>query len=137
MWIPIVAGIWPLVSARNAEFMANEVPGVVVPHSVIERMQRASAKSKEAGLEEGIAIAREMLDRVRGHVQGVQVSAPFGKVAFALQVFRGIPGIDADVLEEPARRATRSASCRRSPLPPGKRCSRPHEEADPRSLPAV
>jgi homocysteine S-methyltransferase len=101
MWIPIVAGIWPLVSARNAEFMANEVPGVVVPTTVIERMQRASARGKEAGLEEGIAIAREMLERVRGHVQGVQVSAPFGKVGFALQVFRGIPGIDADLVEEP------------------------------------
>jgi methionine synthase / methylenetetrahydrofolate reductase(NADPH) len=102
MWIPIVAGIWPLVSARNAEFMANEVPGVVVPTTVIERMQRASAQSKEAGLDEGIAIAREMFERVRDSVQGIQVSAPFGRVAFALQVFRGIPGIDADVVEEAA-----------------------------------
>jgi methionine synthase / methylenetetrahydrofolate reductase(NADPH) len=100
MWIPIVAGIWPLVSARNAEFMANEVPGVVVPHAVVARMQRASAKSKEAGLEEGITIAREMFERVRDSVQGIQVSAPFGKVGFALQVFRGLPGIDADVVEE-------------------------------------
>jgi homocysteine S-methyltransferase len=99
MWIPLVAGIWPLTSARNAEFMANEVPGVVVPASVIERMQRASARGKEAGLDEGIAIAREMLERVRGEVQGVQVSAPFGKVGFALQVFRGIDGIDADLSE--------------------------------------
>jgi homocysteine S-methyltransferase len=86
--IPIVAGIWPLVSLRNAEFLANEVPGVVVPGSIIERMGRASAKSKEHGVAEGIAIAREMLERVRPHVQGVQVSAPFGRVELALDVFR-------------------------------------------------
>jgi methionine synthase I (cobalamin-dependent)/5,10-methylenetetrahydrofolate reductase len=86
--IPIVAGIWPLVSLRNAEFLANEVPGVVVPAKVIERMRAASAKSKEHGVAEGIAIAREMLERVKPHVQGVQVSAPFGKVELALEVFR-------------------------------------------------
>jgi homocysteine S-methyltransferase len=97
--IPIVAGIWPLVSARNAEFMANEVPGVVVPASVIGRMQKASASGKEAALDEGIAIAREMLDRVRPYVQGIQVSAPFGKVPFALKVFADIEGIDVNVAE--------------------------------------
>ncbi len=85
--VPIVAGIWPLVSHRNAEFLANEVPGVSVPAQVIERMRRASDKSKEHAIAEGIAIAREMLDRVRGAVQGVQVSAPFGKVELALDVF--------------------------------------------------
>ena len=84
---PIVAGIWPLVSVRNAEFLANEVPGVSVPSAVIERMRKASDKSKEHAIAEGIAIAREMLDRVRGGVQGVQVSAPFGKVELALEVF--------------------------------------------------
>ncbi len=83
--IPIVAGIWPLVSVRNAEFLANEVPGVTVPASVIERMRRANERSKEHAVAEGIAIAREMLERVRGSVQGVQVSAPFGKVELALQ----------------------------------------------------
>ncbi len=85
--IPIIAGIWPLVSLRNAEFLANEVPGVTVPQPIIERMRRASAKSKEAGVAEGIAIAKEMLERVRPLVQGVQVSAPFGKVELALEVF--------------------------------------------------
>ncbi len=100
IWIPIIAGIWPLVSARNAEFLANEVPGVVLPPAVIERMQVASAKGKEFGLQEGIAIAREMRERVRSFVQGIQVSAPFGKVPFALQVFHGIDGIDPDVGEE-------------------------------------
>ncbi|HEY8164261.1 MAG TPA: bifunctional homocysteine S-methyltransferase/methylenetetrahydrofolate reductase, partial [Gemmatimonadaceae bacterium] len=86
--IPIIAGIWPLVSVRNAEFLANEVPGVTVPDHVISRMRRANEKSKEAGVREGIAIAREMLDRVRPSVQGVQVSAPFGKVELALEVFK-------------------------------------------------
>ena len=84
--IPIIAGIWPLVSVRNAEFLANEVPGVSVPDAIIARMRRASEKSKEAAVAEGIAIAREMLERVRPSVQGVQVSAPFGKVELALQV---------------------------------------------------
>ena len=85
--VPIIAGIWPLVSVRNAEFLANEVPGVSVPDTVIARMRAASARSKEHAVAEGIAIAREMLDRVRGSVQGVQVSAPFGKVELALEVF--------------------------------------------------
>jgi methionine synthase / methylenetetrahydrofolate reductase(NADPH) len=86
--IPIIAGIWPLVSLRNAEFLANEVPGVTVPAATIERMRKASAISKEAGVAEGIAIAREMLTRVRPMVQGAQVSAPFGKVELALDVFK-------------------------------------------------
>ena len=85
--IPIIAGIWPLVSVRNAEFLANEVPGVSVPDSLITRMRRANEKSKDHAIAEGIAIAREMLDRVRPIVQGAQVSAPFGKVELALGVF--------------------------------------------------
>ncbi len=85
--IPVVAGIWPLVSARNAEFLANEVPGVTVPQEILDRMRRANEKSKEHALAEGIAIAREALSRVRGSVQGVQVSAPFGKIELALDVF--------------------------------------------------
>jgi len=87
--IPIVAGIWPLVSARNAEFLANEVPGVTVPQAILDRMHKANAVSKDHALAEGIAIAQEMLSRVRGVVQGVQVSAPFGRVELALEVFGG------------------------------------------------
>ncbi len=87
--IPIVAGIWPLVSLRNAEFLANEVPGVVIPDEILARMRRAHEQSADHALAEGIAIAREMLALVRGEVQGVQVSAPFGKVALALDVIRG------------------------------------------------
>jgi homocysteine S-methyltransferase len=93
--IPIVAGIWPLVSVRNAEFLANEVPGVSVPDTIIARMRRANEKSKEHAIAEGIAIAREMLDRVKPIVQGVQVSAPFGKVELALDVFATAPRAEA------------------------------------------
>jgi homocysteine S-methyltransferase len=100
IWVPIVAGIWPLVSARNAEFMANEVPGVIVPKEIVSRMQRANERSKEHALHEGIAIAREMFERVRPYVQGLQVSAPFGRVPFALQVFEGIEGIRMDAGDE-------------------------------------
>ena len=85
--IPIIAGIWPLISYRNAEFMHNEVPGVNVTPEILERMRIASEKDKETAREEGIAIARESLVEVRDIIQGVQVSAPFGNVKYALQVF--------------------------------------------------
>src|SRR5438876_519361 len=85
--IPIVAGIWPLLSLRNAEFLANEVPGISVPESVLARMRKAQDKGKEAALAEGVKIAREMFQQVKGTVQGVQVSAPFGRVEVALEVF--------------------------------------------------
>lgn len=85
--IPIVAGIWPLVSFRNAEFLHNEVPGVRVPANVMERMRRASERGRETGRDEGLQIARELLADVRDRVQGVQVSAPFNNVRYALEVF--------------------------------------------------
>jgi homocysteine S-methyltransferase len=88
--LPVVAGIWPLLSYRNAQFMNNEVPGVSVPDEVMERMRIASEKSKEHGMHEGVAIARETLTRVRERVAGVQVSAPLGRVDLALQVFEGM-----------------------------------------------
>ncbi|HEV7239889.1 MAG TPA: bifunctional homocysteine S-methyltransferase/methylenetetrahydrofolate reductase [Thermoanaerobaculia bacterium] len=93
--LPIVAGIWPLLSYRNAQFMNNEVPGVSVPDDVMERMRIASEKSKEHALHEGVTIARETLERVRDRVAGVQVSAPLGRVDLALQVFEGMNAIHA------------------------------------------
>jgi len=87
MHLPVVAGIWPLLSYRNAQFMNNEVPGVSVPDDVMERMRIASEKSKEHAMHEGVAIARETLSRVRERVAGVQVSAPLGRVDLALSVF--------------------------------------------------
>jgi methionine synthase / methylenetetrahydrofolate reductase(NADPH) len=97
IWIPIVPGIWPLVSIRNAEFLANEVPGVVIPNEILARMRTANDKGKESALHEGISIAREMFEQVRSDVQGLQVSAPFGKVEYALQVFDGVNGIEATI----------------------------------------
>ena len=86
--IPVIAGVWPLASYRNAEFMQNEVPGVVIPESVMRRM--GSAESKSAQLATGIEIARETIAAIRDRVAGVQVSAPFGKVETALAVLEGI-----------------------------------------------
>src|SRR5215203_2759716 len=88
--IPVIAGIWPLVSYRNAEFLHNEVPGVRVTPSIMDRMRAASTISKEAGREEGLKIARESLLEVRDEIAGVQVSAPFGNVKYALQVFSAL-----------------------------------------------
>ena len=85
--IPIIAGIFPLVSSRNAEFMHNEVPGVRVTQDVLSRMRAASDKSKEHAREEGLQIARESLEEIKNLIQGAQVSAPFGNVKYALQVF--------------------------------------------------
>lgn len=82
--VPLIAGIWPLVSYRNAEFMKNEVPGVVVPDSIMERM--AAAATKEEQRETGLAIARESIAAIRSRVQGIQASAPFGNVDLALRV---------------------------------------------------
>lgn len=83
--IPIVPGIWPLTSYRNAEFLNNEVPGVDVPPEILERMRKC--EDGAAALKEGVKIAQEMLAEVRPYVQGVQVSAPFGKIPHALEVF--------------------------------------------------
>lgn len=85
--IPILAGIWPLVSVRNAEFMKNELR-VSVPDSILERMARASGA--DAARAEGVAIAREMLLAVHGLVQGVQVSAPLGRYAAAVDVLEAL-----------------------------------------------
>ncbi len=76
--IPIIAGIWPLKSLRNAEFMANEVPGAYVPPSVLARM--ASRTTAEDQLKEGQDIAREVIELIRPRVRGLQLSAPFGQV---------------------------------------------------------
>jgi homocysteine S-methyltransferase len=84
--LPLVAGIWPLVSYKNAMFLKTEVPGVVVPDKVIERMEKA--KTKEDGIKIGIEIAREMKEKIASSVQGYQISAPFGKVECAIEVIR-------------------------------------------------
>jgi methionine synthase / methylenetetrahydrofolate reductase(NADPH) len=87
--LPVIAGIWPLTSYRNAEFMVNELR-VPVPEPYMERMRKAD--SAEAARAEGVAIAREMVTRVRPIVQGVQLSAPFGRYQMAIEVAEAIGG---------------------------------------------
>jgi methionine synthase I (cobalamin-dependent)/5,10-methylenetetrahydrofolate reductase len=82
--MPIIAGIWPFTSFKNAEFMANEVPGVVVPPRLLERMSQA--KTREEGRALGVAIAQELVAAVRPHVAGLAASAPLGNVKTALAV---------------------------------------------------
>lgn len=76
--LPLICGIWPLVSFRNAEFMNNEVPGASVPADIMERMRKTT--TKEEGFAEGVRIAKETFNRVRGDVSGVQLSAPMGRI---------------------------------------------------------
>jgi homocysteine S-methyltransferase len=85
--IPVVAGIWPLTSVRNAEFMKNELR-VSVPDSILDRMARA--QTPEAARSEGVAIAREMLIAVRQTVQGAQISAPLGRYSSAADVLEAL-----------------------------------------------
>jgi len=84
--IPIVAGVWPLTSLKNAEFLKHEVPGVKIPDAVIERMSRCH--TKEEGINTGIEIAREICDQIAPRVSGFQVSAPLGRVEIALEVLK-------------------------------------------------
>jgi homocysteine S-methyltransferase len=93
--IPVIAGIWPLTSLRNAEFMKNDLR-VSMPDAVLARM--AAAPDKQTALAEGLAIAQEMLAEIRGAVQGVQVSAPFGNFNAAVEVL-GL-GLIADEARE-------------------------------------
>ena len=89
--IPIIAGVWPLTSLRNAEFLANEVPGARVPEAVLERMRRAESAGPDGAHAEGIRIAQEVIEAVREMVQGVHVSTPGGRLEVALEAL-GVPG---------------------------------------------
>jgi homocysteine S-methyltransferase len=82
--IPIIAGVWPLLSYRNAVFMNNEVPGVVIPPAIMARME--AVQDVEDAKKVGIEIAHEMVETLGNAVQGVQMSAPFGKVELALAI---------------------------------------------------
>jgi homocysteine S-methyltransferase len=86
--LPVLAGIFPFESARNAEFLANEVPGVRVPEPLLERMRRTDGP--EAAAREGIVIAREIATALRGAVQGIQVSTASGNIDAALAVVDGL-----------------------------------------------
>ncbi len=86
--LPIIAGVFPFESAGNAEFIANEVPGVQVPEALLERMRRADGL--QAAAAEGVTIAHEIAARLRPLVQGVQVSTQTGQVDSALAVLNGL-----------------------------------------------
>jgi homocysteine S-methyltransferase len=88
--IPIIAGIWPLVSYKNAEFMKNELPGVVVPERVMERMRDAG--TGDQAVREGVAVAVEILRSLRPLIDGVQISAPFNRHELALEVLSSALG---------------------------------------------
>ena len=85
--IPLLPGIMPLVSERNCEYLHNEVPGIVIPDRVRERMH---GKEKEAGVREGLAISRELIDTIRGEVGGYYLIAPFGRAEIAADLVRFI-----------------------------------------------
>ncbi len=82
--VPVLAGIWPLASYRNALFLNNEVPGVKIPKDIMERMKKQ--KSKESARGEGIVIARDSIEQMKNRIAGIQVSPPFGSIATALEV---------------------------------------------------
>ena len=84
----MIAGVWPLVSFRNAEFMNNEIPEIIIPTEILERMDRCT--SADAGRAEGVAVARDIVHRIRSRVQGFQVSAPLGILKLALSVLDGV-----------------------------------------------
>ena len=88
--IPILAGILPLTSLRNAEFLNNEVPGMSVPQPVLDRMRKAD--TGEQARAAGLKIAQELLLEMKGMVQGVQISSPFGRYALALEVAQAAVG---------------------------------------------
>jgi len=81
--IPVIAGVWPLTSFRNAEFLVNELR-VPIPQAYLDRMRQAG--SPEAGEAEGVAIAREIVERVRPVAAGIQVSSPMGRYQTAIDV---------------------------------------------------
>ncbi len=85
--LPVLVGLLPLASFRNAEFLHNEVPGMQVPDAVRERMRKAG--SGAAARKEGVAIAREMLEAVRGRVAGAYIMPPLERYELALEVVDG------------------------------------------------
>jgi homocysteine S-methyltransferase len=82
--VPVIAGVWPLSSYRNALFLHHEIPGITIPEEIRERMRRCVGK--EEALDEGVRIAREIVEAIRPKIRGIQVSPPFGRIRTALEV---------------------------------------------------
>jgi homocysteine S-methyltransferase len=115
--IPLLAGIHPLTSYRNAEFLNNEVPGMSVSPEILKRMR--AVDSGEKARAEGLKIAREMLLELRELVQGVQIVAPFSRYAMAVEVVevlgaRTEPGEQTPLPEAQGRTSTAYGFNRRS-----------------------
>ena len=85
--IPILPGVLPLVSGRNAEFLHNEVPGIVIPEEIRRRM---AGKGGDDGVREGLAIAREFIEAAIDRVGGFYLIPPFGKYEIALELVKFI-----------------------------------------------
>lgn len=88
--IPILAGIWPLYSLRNAEFMHNEVPGASVPEDIMKRMKKAQEIGAEQARKEGVAIAQEIIGKIKAMVQGIQISPPIARYELVLEVLKAL-----------------------------------------------
>jgi homocysteine S-methyltransferase len=86
--IPIIAGLWPFESVLNAEFLANEVPGISVPDRFLQRMK--AIDDDEAAIDEGILIAQEIGAALRPVVQGFHVAAPSGRLDLAVRTLEGL-----------------------------------------------
>lgn len=86
--VPVVASVWPLTGLRSAEYLNNEVPGIRVPDRILDRMRGAAERGEEHARAQGRDVAREIMGRVRGMADGVQVIAPEGDVEQALGVLR-------------------------------------------------
>ncbi len=86
--LPVVVGLWPFDSVLNAEFMANEVPGIFVPDGVLDRMR--STRDARGAAAEGVAIAKELAVALKWTVQGVHIAAPAGRIDAALEVLAGV-----------------------------------------------
>ena len=92
MGIPVIAALWPVISLRSAEYLANELPGVVIPEPILDRMQIAERQSAEAARKEGLAIALEIFEQIRGAVDGVQVATPTGGRESTLELLAAVRG---------------------------------------------
>ena len=90
--IPVILGIWPLASYRNAEFLNNEVPGIHIPDDIMQRMKEAGRG--EQAMQTGIEIAAEMVEEFKHRVQGIYIMPPFGKVNFAIGLLERLGMID-------------------------------------------
>jgi len=97
--IPILPGVLPLVSGRNAEFLHNEVPGIVIPEEIRLRM---AGRGGDDGIREGLAIAREFIDAAYDRVGGFYLIPPFGKYEIALELVRYIRGKKSNSVESPS-----------------------------------